>query len=147
MKAILLTVLTVSFAALAFAADHPDFTGTWKIDNSALGPGTGRSLQTTRTVKQEGNVITVTEVRPGADGSDGPRVRKFSTDGSDVTSEMRGQTVKTHGMWDGDKLVSDTMLGDIPVHDIWTLSADGKAWTDTTSFGKHSPIKTIYLKQ
>jgi hypothetical protein len=145
MKAILLTLVTFALtSSLAFAADHPDFTGTWKIDSRALDDVP--SIQTTRIVTQEGNVITVTEVRPGKDGNDGPRIRKFSTDGSEVTSEIRGQTVKSHGTWDGDKLVSETMLGDIPVHDIWTLSADGKAWTDVTSFGKHSPFTTVYVK-
>jgi len=88
----------------------------------------------TRTVTKENNIITVTEVQT-RNGNETSIVRKFSTDGSPVTSALNGQPVKSHGAWDGNKLVSDTTIGDkINIHDVWTLSDDGQTWTNDMVF-------------
>jgi hypothetical protein len=148
MKKVLYTVLILALASVAFAADHPDFTGNWKIDASKAAEGKGPSPQTTRKITEEGNVITMTEVQPGRDGNEVTIVRKFSTDASEVTGEMRGQPMKSHGAWEGDKLVSDTTIGDkTMIHDVWSLSDDGKTWTNEMTFGGRPPLKVVFLKQ
>ena len=57
MKKVLFSALTLALASVAFAADHPDFTGNWKIDASRAAEGKGPSPQTTRMVTEEGNKL------------------------------------------------------------------------------------------
>jgi hypothetical protein len=134
MKKIACVVMAIALTKVAFAADHPDFTGTWKIDTSKMDASNGPPPRMTRTVTKENNIITVTEVQT-RNGNETSIVRKFSTDGSPVTSALNGQPVKSHGAWDGNKLVSDTTIGDkINIHDVWTLSDDGQTWTNDMVF-------------
>jgi hypothetical protein len=146
MKKIAYVVMAIALATVAFAADHPDFTGTWKIDASKMDASKGAPPQITRTVTKENNIITVTEVQSRS-GSETSIVRKFSTDGSQVTSALNGQPVKSHGAWEGNKLVSDTTIGEkISIHDVWTLSDDGQTWTNDMLFNGR-PSTFIFGRQ
>jgi hypothetical protein len=138
--------LTLALATVAFAADLPDFTGNWKIDPSKMDDSKGPAPRMIRKVEKEGNVITVTEVQM-RDGKGNAIVRRFSTDGSIVSSMMNGQRVKSHGKWDGNTLVSDTTVGEnITIHDVWSLSDDGQIWTNDMVFNGH-PNKLIFVRQ
>jgi hypothetical protein len=114
---------------------------------SKAAEGKGPSPETTRMVTQEGNVITMTEKQPGRDGNEITIVPKFSTDGPEVSGEMRRQPTKCKGMREGDQPVSDITIGDRVIHDVWKLSEDGKTWTNEMSFGGRPPIKVVFLKQ
>jgi hypothetical protein len=146
MKEIACVVMAIALATVAFAADQPDFTGTWKIDASKMDTSKGPPPRMIRTVTKEGSIFTMTEVQ-SRDGHELKIVRKFSTDGSEVRSELGKQRVKSHGMWDGNKLVSDTTIGEqTTVHDVWTLSDDGQTWTDDVVFNGQT-TKFVFSRQ
>jgi hypothetical protein len=145
-KKIYWVVMAIALATAAFAADQLDFTGTWKIDASKMDTSKGPPPRLIRTVTKQGSIITMTEVQ-SRDGRELRVVRKFSTDGSEVRSELGGQRVKSHGMWDGNKLVSDTTIGEqTTVHDVWTLSDDGQTWTDDVVFNGQT-TKFVFKRQ
>jgi hypothetical protein len=145
MKQLIYAALALTFTAIVFAADHPDFTGTWRTDVSKMDDSKGPPPRMVRRIESEGNVLTMTEVQV-REGKELAIVRKFSTDGSMVTTTLNGQRVRTHGMWDGDKLVSDTTIGDqITMHDVWTLSGDGQIWTDDMLFNGR-PSKFVFVR-
>ncbi len=139
-------ILTLALTTLAVAADHPDFTGSWKLDPSKMDDSKGPPPRMTRRIEMEGNMITMTEVQ-SRDGKNVTIVRKVSTDGSTVTSALNGQRVRSHGMWDGNKLVSDTTIGDqITLHEVWTLSEDGQSWTNEMVFNGR-PAKYVFVRE
>jgi hypothetical protein len=144
MKTLLSAALVL--ATLAFAADHPDFTGTWKMEVSKTDDSKGPPPRITRRVSKEGNVITMTEIQH-RDGKERAIIRLFSTDGTVVRGKLSGQPIATRGMWDGDKLVSDTLIGDTNMlHEVWSLSDDGRTWTNEMVFDGH-PSKSVFTRQ
>jgi hypothetical protein len=145
MKQIIYRALALTFTVVVFAADHPDFTGTWRTDASKMDDSKGAPPRMVRRIEGDGNVLTMTEVQV-REGKELSIIRKFSTDGSMVTTMLNGQRVRTHGMWDGDKLVSDTTIGDqITMHDVWSLSEDGQYWTDDMLFNGR-PSKFVFVR-
>jgi hypothetical protein len=146
MKRLVHAALAFALATIAFAADHPDFTGNWKIDPSKMDSSKGAPPRMIRKVEKEGNIIIVTEVQV-RDGRETAILRKFSTDGTLVTSMLNGQRVKCHGMWDGNTLVSDTTIGEgVTVHEVWALSDDGQTWTNDVVFNGR-PSKFVFTRQ
>jgi hypothetical protein len=145
-KTFLYTPLILALVALAFAADHPDFTGTWKMEVSKTDDSNGPPPRITRRVSKDGNVITMTEIQY-RDGRQSTVTRLFSTDGTVVRGKLGGQPIATRGRWDGDKLVSDTTIGDTNMlHEVWSLSEDGRTWTNEMVFDGH-PSKTVFTRQ
>jgi hypothetical protein len=145
-KTFLYAPFTLALVALAFAADHPDFTGTWKIDVSKMGDSKGPPPRMTRRVSKDGDVITMTEIQY-RDGRQSTVTRLFSTDGTVVRGKLGGQPIETRGRWDGDKLVSDTTIGDTNMrHEVWILSDDGRTWTNEMLFDGH-PSKVVFTRQ
>lgn len=138
--------LALVLTTVTFAADHPDFTGTWKIDASKMDTSKGAPPLILRKVTREGNFLTMTEVQ-SRDGKKTAIIRKFSTDASDVSGTLNGQPVTSRGMWEGDKLVSDTTIADkITIHDVWSLSDDGKTWIDDIVFDGR-PATWVFTRQ
>jgi len=101
------------------------FVGNWKSD-----PGTPTM---TRELALEGKIIVMIELQPDRNG--GPDliiIRKYPTDGSEVTMNA--------GMWAGSKVTGKlegnvltcdtTMPNGAKFHDVWTLSEDGKHYTN-----------------
>jgi hypothetical protein len=146
MKLHIFTLLAFALATLVFAADHPDFTGTWKVDVSKLEESKGPPPRMTRRVSKEGNVITMTEIQI-REGKERAIIRKFTTDGTHVTGTLNGQPISTRGEWQDNKLVSDTTVGDtITIHEVWSLSDDGRTWTNEMVFnGKSSTM--VFTRQ
>jgi hypothetical protein len=146
MRKTVYAAFTLALATVVFGADLPDFTGNWRLDASKMDNSNGPPPRITRRVEKDGNILTLTEVQT-RDGKQTAIVRRFSTDGSIVTSALNGQREKSHGMWDGNALVSDTTIGEnINVHDVWTLSDNGQIWTNDIVFnGK--PAKLVFIRQ
>lgn len=125
MKRLMCSAIFLIFALPAFAQGPQGFVGFWKS-----GPGTPTM---TRKLVFKDNVIDMTELQPGRNG--GPQMtilREYPTDGNTVTM--------TAGMWagatatgkmEGNVLsVDTTMKNGTKFHDDWTLSKDGKQYTD-----------------
>ena len=127
-------VLIVALASFAVAADKPNFSGDWKInvDKSAFGPMPPPSAFT-RKIAHTDPALNIDEEQSGAQG-DMKRSIKYSTDGKETTNDFMGQQMKSTAAWDGSKLVITTK-GDfggteVKLVDTWSLSTDGKEFTD-----------------
>jgi hypothetical protein len=108
------------------AADHPDLTGTWKLDaaKSDFGPFPGPGSMTDHIDQQKSEII-VNRDRAGE-----PVVIHLPLDGSERTNELRGNAMKTTAHWDGGTLVIDYRGQQrgrpAQSEERWTVAPDGK---------------------
>ncbi len=125
MKRLIVAAVLLTIALPVFAQGPQGFVGNWKSD-----PGTPTM---TRKLEIDGNVILMTELQPGRNG--GPEltiIRKYPTDGSTVTMDTgMWAGAKATGKVEGNVLTCDTtMANGTKFHDVWTLDADGKHYTN-----------------
>lgn len=127
-----------------------DFSGTWafnadKSNTGNGGPGGGRGFGGgDMTVKQEGNVLTVSTTRPGRDGGDPVTTTvKYTLDGKEsVNTSQRGDS-KSTATWsaDGKSLTIKTsrtfdMNGETRTmnsSEVWTLNGNNLNVASTMS--------------
>lgn len=128
MKKLICPALLLATAGILSAAGPEGFVGSWKSD-----PGTPTM---TRDLALDGKVIVMTEHIPGRNG--GPEmimIRKYPTDGSTAAMDKgfwAGATAT--GKMEGNVLTVDTTQANGTIwHDVWTLSEDGKHYTDEMS--------------
>lgn len=127
-------LLVAAMATFALAADKPNFSGDWKIDNdkSNFGPMPPPSSMV-RKIKHADPAVTVDEASSGAQG-DQNRSSKYDTSGKETSNDMMGTAAKSTAAWDGSKLVITTKADfggtEVKLVDTWSLSADGKVLTD-----------------
>jgi hypothetical protein len=129
------TLLAIAaFAALATAADKPNFSGSWKMDpdKSTFGP-IPPPTSMSRKIDHNDPALNFVEERSAAQG-DQTLTFKYTTDGKETTNELMGNPVKGTANWDGAALViamkADFGGNEIKLTDKWTLSDDGKTLTD-----------------
>lgn len=120
-----LMIIALPVARPVFAQGPQGFVGNWKSD-----PGTPTM---TRKLALDGKIIVMTELQPGRNG--GPEltiIRKYPTDGSEVTMDTgMWAGAKATGKMEGNVLTCDTtMANGAKFHDVWTLAADGKHYTN-----------------
>jgi hypothetical protein len=125
-----LSLFFVTLAALScgsiHAADHPDLSGTWKLDasKSDFGPFPGPSSMVDR-IEQKTGEVTVNRDRAGE-----AVVLHIPLDGTPRSNEIRGVATQTTGRWDGNTLVIDYSGQQrgrpAKSEERWTVSADGK---------------------
>jgi len=153
MKRMIYPALLLASTGILLAAGPEGFVGSWKSD-----PGTPTM---TRDLALDGKVIVMTEHIPGRNG--GPEtimIRKYPSDGSTATMDQgfwAGATAT--GKMEGNVLTVDTTQANgTKWHDVWTLSEDGKHYTDEMSStpppgapgggrGGRGPNKFSYTKE
>jgi len=138
-----LALAAIVSAAGATAQDHPDFSGTWKInviksDAAPAGRG-GQQMDMsnlTLTITQTAELLTIVQSGLGPE-----RTTTYYLDGRESTNAaMRGE-MKSTSKWDADKLVTDgsatmqTPNGErtVTIKEVRTLSKDGKTLTVSTT--------------
>jgi hypothetical protein len=138
MKTLVSTLFVIAAAAaLALAADKPDFSGDWKMDadKSVFGPMPPPTSMT-RKIDHKDPDISVTEARSGPQGDMNTTV-KYSSDGKETTNSLMGNDVKSKAMWEGKTLVITSAANfggaDVKLIDKWTLADDGKTLNDVLS--------------
>jgi len=159
------TLLFLALAALipaagATAQDHPDFSGTWKINLiKSDAPPAGRGGQqmdmsnVMQTITQTAEVLTVVQTGMGPE-----RNLTYYLDGRESTNAaMRGE-MKSTARWEANQLVIEstatmqTPNGErsITTKEVRSLSKDGKTMTLTsttdTPMGTRTR-KTVFDKQ
>jgi hypothetical protein len=128
MKRVIHPAVLLGAAWILLAAGPEGFVSTWKND-----PGTPTM---TRDLALEGKVIVMTEHIPGRNGApETIMIRKYPTDGSTVKMDKgfwAGATAT--GNIEGNVLTVDTTQANgTKWHDVWTLSEDGKHYSDEMS--------------
>jgi hypothetical protein len=130
-----LLILSVVLAAVASAQSHPDFSGTWKQDNSKSTIRPGSTIQYSNKIELRDQKLTVTTIL-GANGDhkESTYSREYVIGGKASTSSDReGDQFTNTVKWDGDSLVFETVekekTATLTSREIWTLSPDGKTLT------------------
>src|SRR5262249_46243461 len=130
-------IAMAALAALAVAADKPNFSGEWtlNVDKSNLGPMPPPASMT-RKVDHSDPSLTMTQATTGGPQGDQTFTLKITTDGKEGTTEMMGNQAKTSATWEGDALVINLKLdlggGELKLTEKWTLSDGGKTLTDNS---------------
>ncbi len=151
-----LGLLAFGFALLALAVAAPDFSGTWVRDKAKSDPMMGRpgggeppDMEVTMNIKQDANSLEIETQR----GERSSKV-KYTLDGKENTNPMGRGEVVSKSKWNGDTLVLEGVrkFGDreMPFKESYTLSADGKVLTVTST--RPSPdgertVKQVYNKK
>ena len=126
-------VLLIGLAGAAQA--KTDFTGDWKanIGKSDFGPIPPPDSLTMK-IDHHDPDLKVNTKQTGM-GGDVNFDAKYTTDGKESTNMFGPMEAKSTVTWDGDELAVTTKLDangtDIVIKGKWTLSADGKTFTQT----------------
>jgi len=125
--------LLAALFGLLQAQAKPNFSGTWKLNvgKSSFGPMPVPDTRTDKITHQDPDLKdSLTQSGPMGEVI---AELKYSTDGKETTSTVRGNQVKSTAKWEGDELViaGKTSFdgGDVTLADRWSLSADGKSLT------------------
>ncbi len=148
--------IAIAFVSIAFAADHPDFTGIWRLDNARSGMVTPPDVnaQNFRRIRQFRNVIAITEIQR-IDGKENQFDHRIPTNSSEESVAMDlpevSVNVTSHGNWVGDRFVSETIIvtarRNETIREVWTLSNDGRTLIDEMARDGQPPRTLIYTKQ
>lgn len=130
MKKCFTVIAMVAMTLLAgYAQGATNFTGAWKLNltKSELGPVPAPEVAI-RTINHNDPTLLISSYQKGAAGEATTEL-KYTTDGKPVENKGSKGTAK----WDGDKLVVDSVRDyqgvELKLHDVWSLSADGKTMT------------------
>ena len=134
-------VLAAAFASFSHAQDHPNFTGTWKLNITKSDPGGFGPTARTDVITQDGATLT-DKVTSSARTGDSNYTAVFTINGTKITVPPDSPQA-TIGMltvedvtasWNGASLVvvvNANVRGQVELtsKDTYTLSADGKTLT------------------
>ncbi len=132
------TISTFTFlllaASLTFAADKPNFSGSWEMDVSKSDFGGSPPPDSfKRKIEHSEPSLILTDEQTSPLGTE-KAVRKYTTDGKETTYQWMGGDVKSAAHWDGNSMVivGKVDLGgtELTVAGTLTLSADGKTLTE-----------------
>jgi hypothetical protein len=154
MKRALLALVCLATVA-AFAAQRPDFTGSWEF-NTAKSKNIGMMMQTrmTRTIQQTDAVLDET-THTTFQGNDQEMKTHYDLSGKPANNDfpMTGPS-ETVSKWDGDKLVTtwtseSAVAGGSKVVRIETLSLspDGNTMTVESVRGSNPPVVMVFDKK
>jgi hypothetical protein len=129
-----LAAVSILTASLALAADKPNLSGSWKMDakQSNFGDNPGPDSFARKVEHSEPSVIFTDEQKSPL--GEEKAVRKYTTDGKEMTYQWMGSEVKSAAHWEGDKLITvgklDASGAEVVINGTVTLSADGKTLTE-----------------
>jgi hypothetical protein len=126
-RSVLLTVVIIVAATLAYGGNKPNFSGEWKLDLAKSDLGGAPIDNLVVRVEHRDPVLTYT-VKGSASGEQFEETESITTDGK-PGRDSRGATLVAH--WDGDWLVLEATDGDGKVIYISrvTVTPDGKTMT------------------
>ena len=121
------------FVTILSAADHPNFSGTWKMDGERSDFGqVPKPASFIRKVEHEDPKIHVVTTFATPDGEAVTDVR-YTTDGKENLNTVRGGDWTSTMVWDGTSLdltSKRTLNGaEVSTKERWTLTSKGKVLT------------------
>ena len=151
----LILILLLSWAL--HPQGHPDFTGTWKQDNSRSTIRPGSTIQySNRIAHQEQKLSVTTILGANGDRKESTYTREYEIGGEPkVTTGREGDQFTNIVKWEGNSLVFETVekekTATLNSREVWTLSADGKTLTKkihrTGGRGNDSDQTYVLVKQ
>ena len=117
----------------AFAQTKPDFSGTWKLDNTRSNFGALPAPQSsTLKIEHKEPAFKMVSITVGDSGERSFEL-SFMTDGKECTNFVGNIELKSVVKWDGNVLTMEHKAagGEVTVKDQWVLSEDGKTLTVT----------------
>jgi hypothetical protein len=130
-----LLIVTILLVVAASAQTHPNFSGTWKQDNSRSTIRPGSNIQYSNKVDQHDTKLTVVTIL-GANGDrkESSYSRDYTIGGPPATSsDKEGDQFTNTANWENASLVFETVekekTGTLTTREVWTLSADGTTLT------------------
>jgi hypothetical protein len=128
-----LTLLPFCLGLLAAADNHPNFTGTWKMDSDRSDFGQiPKPASFVRKVEHEDPKLHVVTNFTTPNG-DAVTDVKYTTDGKDSVNTVRGGEWKSNVNWDGNSIEvasKRTINGaEVTTKERWTLTSKGKVLT------------------
>lgn len=150
-----LLVSTISFVALSsFAADRPNFSGTWEFKpEKSKNIGMMAQMKMSIAVQQSDSALDIT-AHSTFQGKDEESKTHLDLTGAAATNESpMGGPSETVTKWDGSKLVTtwtgqSAMAGGTVVRtETRSLSDNGKVMTVESVRGSNPPLVMVYEKK
>jgi hypothetical protein len=141
-------LLTLLASLVVFAADKPDFTGSWKINvaKSELGQMPPPE-KFERTIEHKDPAMKLTTVQ-SMNGNERTSTVEYTINGQEQTVKTDRGEAKVTPTWKGSKLEvatrRDFQGNEMKTLEGWTLSADGK--TLTVDFQISGPMGDMTVK-
>jgi hypothetical protein len=136
---------------------HPNFSGTWKQDNSRSTLRPGSTIQYSNEIEQQDSkLIVATILGANGDRKESTYSREYTIGGEPiVSSDREGDQFTAAVKWEGDSLAFETVekekAATLTTREVWTLSGDGKELTKkihrTGGRGGDSDQTYVLLKQ
>jgi hypothetical protein len=154
MKIKLLAAFLCAAAMTAFAADRPDFSGSWQLEVAkSQNLGMMSQMQMTLKVRQTDTALDIT-THTLFQGQDTDTQTHYDLTGKPASNEMPMTGVsETVSKWEGPKLVTtwtseNAVAGGAKVvrTETRTLSSDGKTMTVESQRGSTAPIVMVFGK-
>src|SRR5580704_9478882 len=129
-------LLIAALAAIAMAADKPNFSGDWKLNAAKIdfGPIPAPATYIRKVTHAEPSLI-IEDTQTGTPLGDQHDTRTYTTDGKEISYQANGADVKGALICDGDALKINSNASiqgtEIVIKDRITRADDGKTLTDT----------------
>jgi hypothetical protein len=144
--------LTLVPFGTALAQGKPDFSGTWALDTARTDLGGGQKARASVTIAVRQTPATLSIDR---NLGSRPETAVLKLDGSESVNKLpSGAEKKSRARWTGSTITADsvteTQVGTVKSHDVWSLSADGKTMTlevTTQSSSGEKQQKLVYGRQ
>ena len=148
--------LALLLAVVAWTQPKPNFSGTWKQDDSRSTVRPGSTLKYSNKIDHQDPKLSKKTIM---DYGDRPATTYTQTYLTDVTtsksSDREGDTITTTVKWEGNMLVFETgkkeKAGALFTRETWTLSEDGRTLTKkihrTGGRGADSDQTYVLVKQ
>ena len=149
------TAALVLLASMAFAPPKPDFSGTWKQENSKSNfANLPAPISVTDIITHRDPALHLTQTIVGAQGDSVTSEHEYSTDGREQTGKSRNYTEKNTVKWEGNALVftntRDYSGREVILRERWELSDDGKTLTKerfspVSKSGSKGEVKQMFV--
>jgi len=145
----------------AYAAEKPDFSGKWVLNENKSELGEGRFFSAPKmTVTQDGNALTIERTRIGRDGQERTMSETVTLDGKENLLETENRKTKSIATWsdDGTTLTIKSEMEfsrqgetfQMTRTEVWTMMEDGKSLkiqSDSSSGMGDRSVTLVYEKE
>ncbi len=147
---LLLLLMTFSFAMACLAEEHPNFSGTWKLDGKRSIPE--RNGDVTLVVVHRDPLLSVETTIVRESGAPRHALQQYSIDGkSSVSTGADGDEFHTSIMWQGQRLAFTIVEHEdgriLPSTETWSVAENGTVLERVREMPDGKKQTLVYLRQ